>query len=87
MAGSIETILVVDDAAWVANSIVSILEGSHFIVLRANSGLDALKLATDYRRFDWSLTCRSFNFFYGTLPIWPELLLSESPFVYFSQVR
>jgi two-component system cell cycle sensor histidine kinase/response regulator CckA len=52
MAGSIETnfetILVVDDAAWVANTIVSILEGSHFIVLRASSGFDALKLATDY---------------------------------------
>jgi two-component system, cell cycle sensor histidine kinase and response regulator CckA len=52
MAGSnetnVETILVVDDAAWVAHAVVSILEGSHFIILRASSGFDALKLAIDY---------------------------------------
>jgi CheY-like chemotaxis protein len=52
MAGSsetnLETILVVDDAAWVANAVVSILERSHFIILRASSGFDALKLAIDY---------------------------------------
>src|ERR1700686_2447358 len=48
MAGSLKTILVVDDTPLVVNVVVSILEAAHFVVLPAGSGLDALKIATDF---------------------------------------
>src|SRR5580700_453524 len=45
---NLETILVVDDTAFVVNVVASILEAANFIVLCARSGLDALNLATNY---------------------------------------
>jgi two-component system cell cycle sensor histidine kinase/response regulator CckA len=52
MAGSLErkleTILVVDDTPLLVNVVLNILTAAKFVVLAANSGLDALKLATDY---------------------------------------
>jgi two-component system, cell cycle sensor histidine kinase and response regulator CckA len=44
----LETILVVDDTDLVLNTVVAILESANFLVLRANSGPAALKLAANY---------------------------------------
>ena len=44
----LETILVVDDTDIVRKVVVAILKTANFLVLQANSGLDALKLAANY---------------------------------------
>jgi DNA-binding NtrC family response regulator len=43
-----ETILVVDDTEEVLQLCVSILQGANFVVLQANSGDEAMKLAAEY---------------------------------------
>jgi two-component system cell cycle sensor histidine kinase/response regulator CckA len=43
-----ETILVVDDTDAVLNAVTAILEKANFVVLRAGSGQDAIKLSSDY---------------------------------------
>jgi len=45
--GMLETILVVDDHEAVLNSVVTVLENANFVVLSANSGANALKVAAN----------------------------------------
>jgi len=47
LKGTLETILVVDDHQAVLNSVVTVLENAKFVVLSANSGANALKLAAN----------------------------------------
>lgn len=48
MAEQLETILVVDDCDFVLNVLVASLRKAHFVVLQADSGPKALRLAAEY---------------------------------------
>ncbi len=45
----LESILVVDDDRLVLQVVVSILEQAHFVVLQANNGIDAIRLANELK--------------------------------------